>query len=284
MRKGCAAGVGLRPSAAGSGPAAHRGPDRRCRAGVTDSRCSCAADGGPTVVVSHGSRFLRSRAGCRIEVHKISTPSPCSRTVLSVPQTAEQLVEVPTIISFSSLQRIVEQAVGGGGGGGLYGLHPGQSSTAFVEAGPHIPAATAEQIVVIPVPRGAPHDFHQDPLRAAGSTGLPGTANQGVFRTFPRPKKSAKVRARSRSELAAHSSSSTPSAYGVVSSLEEKKEEHQVSPMPDSIDWVESLPSDCPEDATWLGERDEEGGIWYWHRRFLLGAISGDLDRCLRAA
>ena len=62
---GCAAGVGFRPSAAGSGPAAHRGPDCRCRVGVTDSRCSCAADGGPTVVVSHGSRLLRSRAGYR---------------------------------------------------------------------------------------------------------------------------------------------------------------------------------------------------------------------------
>ena len=29
------------------------------------TRCSCAADGQPTVVVSHGSRLLRSRAGCR---------------------------------------------------------------------------------------------------------------------------------------------------------------------------------------------------------------------------
>ena len=53
----------------------------------------------------------------------------------------------------------------------------------------------------------------------------------GFFALFPGPKKSAKVRARSRSELAAHSSSSTPGAYGVVSSLEElvqeEKEEHQ---------------------------------------------------------
>ena len=67
---------------------------------------------------------------------------------------------------------------------------------------------------------------------------------KGGFRTFPRVKKSAKVGARSSSELAAHSSSSTPGAHGVVSSLEEpvqsvKKEEHQVSPLPDSIEWVE---------------------------------------------
>ena len=46
-------------------------------------------------------------------------------------------------------------------------------------------------------------------------------ADEGFFRTFLRVKKSAKVGARSRSELAAHSSSSTPGAYGVVSSLEE---------------------------------------------------------------
>ena len=70
---------------------------------------------------------------------------------------------------------------------------------------------------------------------------------QGIFALFPGPKKSAKVRARSRSELAAHSSSSTPGAYGVVSSLEElvqeEKEEHQ--------------------DA----QEEEENGVWNWHRR-----------------
>ena len=34
-----------------------------------------------------------------IEVPKISSSSRCSRTVLSEPQTAEQLVEVPTVVS-----------------------------------------------------------------------------------------------------------------------------------------------------------------------------------------
>ena len=47
------------------------------------------------------------------------------------------------------------------------------------------------KIVDIPVPRGAPLDFHQDPPRVAGSTGLPGTENQGFFRAFPRRKKCA---------------------------------------------------------------------------------------------
>ena len=44
-----------------------------------------------------------------IEVPKISTLSRCPRTVLSVPQTAEQLVEVPTIISYSRVVRISER-------------------------------------------------------------------------------------------------------------------------------------------------------------------------------
>ena len=39
-----------------------------------------------------------------VAVHTISTPSRCSRTVLSEPQMAEQLVEVPTVLSCALLQ------------------------------------------------------------------------------------------------------------------------------------------------------------------------------------
>ena len=47
-----------------------------------------------------------------IEVPEISLPSRCCRTVLSAPQMAEQLVEVPTVVSFSSLQQLsVEQII-----------------------------------------------------------------------------------------------------------------------------------------------------------------------------
>ena len=53
------------------------------------------------------------------------------------------------------IRQLVEQAVGSGGGGGLYGLHPGQSSSAFGAADHRLRAATAEQIADIPVPRGA---------------------------------------------------------------------------------------------------------------------------------
>ena len=97
------------------------------------------------------------------------------------------------------------------------------------------------------------------------------------------------VGAPSRSELAAHSSSSTPGACGVVSSLEEpeqeEKEEHQSAHVPDSIEWVELCDatgrtyfwsrrsqatvwkSPPGVQVVWVGERTEEGGIWYWHRR-----------------
>ena len=72
-----------------------------------------------------------------IEVPKISSSSRhCRRRVRFAEQTAEQLVEVPTIISYSSLlQRTVEQNVDipvgrGGRNVGLQGFPPRQSSTA----------------------------------------------------------------------------------------------------------------------------------------------------------
>ena len=77
-----------------------------------------------------------------IEVSKIVCPPRAARTALRAPQTAEQLVEVPTVLSYSSLQQlIVEQTVdipvpgraGGGERGGLQGFS-GQGSTAFFGA------------------------------------------------------------------------------------------------------------------------------------------------------
>ena len=83
-----------------------------------------------------------------IDVPKISLDRTQHRLgdCLRQPQMADQLVEVPTIISFSSLQRIVEQnldiPVQRGGGRSLQGFRPGQGST----------ARTVEQTVDIPVP------------------------------------------------------------------------------------------------------------------------------------
>ena len=68
-----------------------------------------------------------------IEVPEILIEEPSVRTHVREPQLAEQLVEVPTIISFSSLQRIVEQNVDipvpYGGVRGLQGFPAGQDST-----------------------------------------------------------------------------------------------------------------------------------------------------------
>ena len=70
-----------------------------------------------------------------IEVPKIFVERIPPRTSVRQPQLAEQLVEVPTIVSFSSLQRIMEQTVdipvpqGGGRHADLQGFLRGQSST-----------------------------------------------------------------------------------------------------------------------------------------------------------
>ena len=156
-----------------------------------------------------------------IEVPKISpTPRPPRRRrVRFAEQTAEQLVEVPTIISYSSLRGIVDQNVdipvphGRGGRVGVRSLQgfPGQSSTAFGGAR-YFPAATAEQIVDTLVPRG---DRTLHP--ASSSSVLLVTANQWVFRTFPRVKKSPKLGSHSGSELLPESSPSTLSAHQMAS-------------------------------------------------------------------
>ena len=180
-----------------------------------------------------------------IEVPKMSMPTRCPRTVLSVPQTAEQLVDVPTIISYSSLQRAVEQTIDilvpqarRRGRGGLQSFRTGQGT----------PAADVEQIVEIPVPqrRRRRSGGLQSSLPGQGSTAfleqivdipareglqgfLPGLGSssssrlhggtdegiQGVFRTFPRVEKSAEEGPHSGSELGADFTPWTPAAYGV---------------------------------------------------------------------
>ena len=89
-----------------------------------------------------------------LEVPKISSSSrhSCKRRVRFAQQMAEQLVEVPAIVSDSSLHGLVEQNEdipvpygrgGRAGGKGLQGLRPGQVSTALGRA----------DHVAIPVPR-----------------------------------------------------------------------------------------------------------------------------------
>ena len=159
-----------------------------------------------------------------IEVPKVLTPTRCPRTVLSA-QTAEQLVEFPNVVSLIDVIGHPVETVGGGRigglpgflpgqsyslsaeqivdnpvphrgfGGGLHGLHPGQSSSAFHGSDHRVAAATSEQNVDIPAPRGAPHGFHQNPLPAAGSSDLLDTANQGFLALFSVGKKVRRFRA-----------------------------------------------------------------------------------------
>ena len=71
---------------------------------------------------------------------KISCPPRFSRTVLRTPQIAEQLVEVPMVLSCAMRQQhTAEQIIyipvsrRRRGQGGLQGSHPGQGSTPQVE-------------------------------------------------------------------------------------------------------------------------------------------------------
>ena len=75
-----------------------------------------------------------------IEVPKISCPSHAGRAALREPQLVEQLVEVPTVLTYSLLQQqtaeqVVDTPVSPGRGrvarGGLHGSSHGQGSTAF---------------------------------------------------------------------------------------------------------------------------------------------------------
>ena len=92
-----------------------------------DSRCSCAAAG------RTAGALLQHRRAQDLRRHH---PAVLVDRDLRHPQIAEQLVEVPTELSFASLQQqTAEQNVdifgtrgrGGSGGGGLYGFLPGQS-------------------------------------------------------------------------------------------------------------------------------------------------------------
>ena len=88
-----------------------------------------------------------------IEVPKILPFDVRMRPALCVTQLVEQLVEVPTITTYSSLQRTVEPYVDipvpGGGGllAGLQGFSSGQSSTASPSSKKRISERIVEQIV-----------------------------------------------------------------------------------------------------------------------------------------
>ena len=149
-----------------------------------------------------------------IDVPKILPHDVPMRRSCREPQLVEQLVEVPTIVPFSSLQRTVEQNVdipvvgGSGGGGGLSGFLPGQHFSVTAEPivdnpvprpgvgrsrqGPHRGqslTAFLEQIAESPDPGGVLQDFQPVQSSAASSSVSPGHAGQGFFGLFPDTKK-----------------------------------------------------------------------------------------------
>ena len=218
-----------------------------------------------------------------IEVPRILLDDVLVRTPVRDTQLVEQLVEVPTIVSFSSLQRTMEQHVDipvprrGGRNAGLQGFLPGQSFTASQLSVERISERIAEQIVDFPVSRGGLQDYRpgqgsssSSHVPARDQEGL-NESGEGFFFAFSKLKKSAK--------LGPHSSPRVPASVS-SSMLAAQLEE---APVPDSNEWVQFLNGgkaflleqthqcDCLAVASWrqfgLGREDGRGGVpYYWHR------------------
>ena len=165
----------------------------------------------------------------RRTVQQIVDIAPLPTLDVPAPQTVEQLVEAPTIVSLIEvIRQPVEQPVDipvrarGGTGGRPQGVLPGQYSSSSVEQIADIPvphhgffggfqgfhpgqssAASSEQLVDIPVPHGGPH--LQDPGLNASSRSCREAFQGFFFCTFPWRKKRC-------AELSADFTLSTPPA------------------------------------------------------------------------
>ena len=110
--------------------------------------------------------------------------------VLRDTQLAEQLVEVPTIVSWSLLQLIVEQNVDipvpgrGGRTPGLRGFPRGQSSTAPLSSEERIFERIVEQIVDLP--GGGFQEFRPGQVSQRLLRFLLDTLVKGFFALFPK--------------------------------------------------------------------------------------------------
>ena len=131
-----------------------------------------------------------------IEVPQIFTEDLSVRTPVREPKLVEQLVEVPTIVSFSSLQRIVEQNVDvpvpRGGVRDLQGFPPGQASMTSSFSLERISERNVEQIAGFSggglrgfLPGQSSSFSSHDPVRASDALDAPGS---GVFALFPTEK------------------------------------------------------------------------------------------------
>ena len=130
-----------------------------------------------------------------IEVPKILLDDVSMRTAMRDTQLVEQLVEVPTIVCYSSLQRTVEHCVDipapgrGGRISGLQGFLPEQSSTAQLAAQERSSERIVEQIVDSRVVGGGLQEFRPGQGPAASSSVSPGHAGEGFFALFTKIKK-----------------------------------------------------------------------------------------------
>ena len=200
------------------------------------------------------------------------------RTAVRVTQLAEQLVEVPTIISYSSLQRTVEQHVdipvpgGGGPSSGLQGFSSGESSTATPSCKTRISERIVEQIFD-PVSSGGFHGFFlgQGSSSSRSPTGVQDRADEpgeGFFRTFPQNKKSAKLAPHSSPRVPASGSPSTPASQLEVSVEWVRLRERHAGK---TYFWnrrTNSTVWQAPAgvEVVWYGTRDEKGVLFFWHR------------------
>ena len=192
-----------------------------------------------------------------IDVPKIPEDSIQQRLVdrdSHILQVAEQLVEVPTVLTLAVLaEQIVDIPVPRGCGvhGGLQGSPPRQSSTAsgaeqivdFPVGGglqgflPRQGSQTANKIVDIPVGEGL-QDFLPNPHLVASFAISRREPNQGVFRTFHHGKKSAEVGRQVGTGVVADSCSSTLAT-------------HHDDAVPRDDSWVHVMTDDRP---------------YFWHR------------------
>ena len=125
-----------------------------------------------------------------IEVPKLSQDRIPRRFAVRRPQKGEQLVEVPTVLSFSSLeQQSAEQIIDipaprrRRGQGGLQGLRPEHRSTASISSAERTSERIVEQNVDIPVSGGGLHVL-PDPGGSSSSAVSRDERGDVVFRTF----------------------------------------------------------------------------------------------------
>ena len=198
-----------------------------------------------------------------IEVPKISC-SPCpSRSLVPEPQSAEQLVEVPTVLSPTRIAlRIAEQIVAtpvprGRGQGSL----PRQTTTATHSSGKRISKRIVEQIVDFPEQTVEQIvDISRGGGLGQGSASSAGAADEdftGGFRTFPRGKKSARAAASPSAELGEHVSSSTLGAHQMARAGDRPWEVSSWTPAA----YGETIGSD-----EWV-QFSRRGKPFYWNRR-----------------